>query len=120
MKNHQSRSTGYSPFPEVNVTSFIENRGRRHDRDPRRGRGHDRNNVWRREDHNCKLNDNNVGIYKKKKNSSSFKKSENSCYRCDMINHSSHTCRTPKHLVELYQTSIKKKGKKVETNFIEN
>ena len=37
-----------------------------------------------------------------------------------MANHWSRTCRTPKHLVELYQASIKKKGKEVETNFIEN
>jgi hypothetical protein len=120
MKNHQSRPTGSSPFPEANVTSFIENRSQRHCRGPRRGRGHGRNNVWRREGHNCKLNYNNVGRYEKKKNSSSFKKSESSCYRCDMTNHSSHICRTPKYLVELYQTSIKKKGKEVETNFIEN
>jgi hypothetical protein len=37
-----------------------------------------------------------------------------------MTNHWSRTCRTPKHLVELYQASIKKKGKEVETNIIEN
>jgi hypothetical protein len=85
----------------VNATSFIENHGR--------GRGH--NNVWRRECHNFKSNDNNVGRYEKKKNSSSFKKSESSCYRCGMINHWLRTCRTLKYLVELYQASIKKKGK---------
>lgn len=27
-------------------------------------------------------------------------------------------CRTPKHLVDLYQQSIKQKGKKVETNLV--
>jgi hypothetical protein len=37
-----------------------------------------------------------------------------------MTNHWSRTCRTPKHLVELYQASIKKKGKEVEIKFIEN
>jgi hypothetical protein len=37
-----------------------------------------------------------------------------------MTNHWSHTYRIPKHLVELYQASIKKKEKEVETNFIEN
>jgi hypothetical protein len=30
------------------------------------------------------------------------------------------TCRTPKHLVELYQASIKKKGKEIEIHFNEN
>jgi hypothetical protein len=61
-----------------------------------------------------------MGRYEKKKNSPSFKKSESSCYRCGMTNQWSRTCRTPKHLVELYQPSIKKKGKEMETNFIEN
>jgi hypothetical protein len=37
-----------------------------------------------------------------------------------MTNHWSRTCRTPKYLVELYQSSIKKKGKEVEINFIKN
>ena len=43
----------------------------------------------------------------------------NLCYRCGMKGHWSCTCRTPKHLVDLYQESLKKKDKKVvETNFV--
>jgi hypothetical protein len=117
MKNHQSRPTDSSPFseanmitfPEANATSFKENRGRGRGRGPRRGRGRGRNNAWRREGHNSKSNDNNVGRYEKEKNSSFFKKSESSYYRCDMTNYWSRTCHTLKHLVELYQASIKKK-----------
>ena len=45
---------------------------------------------------------------------------EDVCFRCGMTDHWSHTCRMPKHFVELYQASIKKKEKNVETNFIEN
>jgi hypothetical protein len=60
------------------------------------------------------------GDMKRKKNSSFFKKSESSYYRCDMTSHWSRTGRTRKHLVELYQASIKKKEKEVEINFIEN
>jgi hypothetical protein len=118
MKNHQSRLTDSSPFPEANATSFKGNhgQGRGRGRGPRRGRGRGRNNVWRRKCHNSKSNDNNMGRYGKENNSSSSKKSESSCYRCCMINQ----CRTPKHLVELYQASIKKKGKEVKINFIEN
>jgi hypothetical protein len=107
-------------FPEANATSFKGNYSRGRGRDPRRGRGRCRNNVWRREGHNSKSNDNNVGRYEKEKNSPSFKKSESSYYRCGMTNHWSRTCRTPKYLVELYQTSIKKKGKEVEINNIKN
>ena len=39
------------------------------------------------------------------------------CYRCGMEGHWSHTCRMAKHLVDLYQASLKDKGKMVETNF---
>ncbi|CAL1401660.1 unnamed protein product [Linum trigynum] len=41
---------------------------------------------------------------------------ENVCYRCGGKGHWSRTCRTPKHLVNLYQESLK--GKKIETNCI--
>ena len=40
------------------------------------------------------------------------KNHENNCYRCGMKGHWSCTYRTPKHLVDLYQTSIKEKGKR--------
>jgi hypothetical protein len=117
MKNHQSRPSGSSPFPEANATVFPEanatsfkgNRGRGRGHGPKRGRGRGRNNIWRREDHNSKSNNNNMGRYEKKNNSPSFKKSESSCYRYCMRNHWSCIYRTPKHLVELYQASIKKK-----------
>jgi hypothetical protein len=36
---------------------------------------------------------------------------ENICYRCGSKNHWSRTCRTPKHLVDLYQQSLKNKEK---------
>ncbi|KAB2025438.1 hypothetical protein ES319_D06G148300v1, partial [Gossypium barbadense] len=39
------------------------------------------------------------------------------CYCCRGKNHWSRTFRTPKHLVELFQQSVKDKGKKIETNF---
>ena len=45
------------------------------------------------------------------------KNHENNCYRCGMKGHWSHTCRTLKHLVDLYQASIKAKGKEIEINF---
>ncbi|KEH40871.1 hypothetical protein MTR_1g036690 [Medicago truncatula] len=38
------------------------------------------------------------------------------CYRCGDKSRWSHTYRTPKHLVDLYQQSIKKE-KKIETHF---
>ena len=38
-----------------------------------------------------------------------MKDNENKCYRCGGKGHWSRTCHTPKHLVELYQASIKNK-----------
>ena len=46
------------------------------------------------------------------------KNHENKCYRCDMKGYWSRICRMPKHVVDLYQTSIK--GKDVEINFIDS
>ena len=37
-----------------------------------------------------------------------------------MKGHWSHTCRMPKHLVDLYQALIKAKGKEIEINFIDS
>ncbi|XP_019246370.1 PREDICTED: uncharacterized protein LOC109226020 [Nicotiana attenuata] len=90
MKNHESRPTGSCPFPEVNETNFHQaKRGR--GRGP--SRGHDRGRG-RNFNH------------------------ENACYRCGGKGHWSRTCRTPKHLVELYQASLKKTEKNAEANFI--
>ena len=44
---------------------------------------------------------------------------ENVCFRCGMKGHWSRTCRTPKHLVDLYQASLNDKGKSIETNFVQ-
>ncbi|XP_050117536.1 uncharacterized protein LOC126595201 [Malus sylvestris] len=43
--------------------------------------------------------------------------SEGACHRYGGNGHWVRTCRTPKHLVELYQASLKKKG--VKTNFLD-
>ena len=41
------------------------------------------------------------------------------CYIYGMKGHCSRTCRMTKHLVDLYQSSMKGKDKKIESNFIE-
>ena len=42
------------------------------------------------------------------------------CFRCGCYNHWSNECKTPKHLVDLYQASISGKGKKPENHFIKD
>ena len=46
-----------------------------------------------------------------------FKALERTFYICGTEGHWSRTYRTTKHPVDLYQASLKDKGKKVETNF---
>ena len=41
------------------------------------------------------------------------------CYRCGIKGHWLRTCRTPKHLVDLYQASLKEKEKGVKVNLTE-
>ena len=43
---------------------------------------------------------------------------ESSCYRYGKKGHWSHTYRTSKHFVELYQESLKMNEKTMETNFV--
>ena len=45
---------------------------------------------------------------------------QDTCYRYGMEGHWSRTCRTAKHLVDMYQTSLKENGKKIEMNFTDS
>ena len=116
MKNHQSRPTGSEAFPEVNVISS-QNYGR--GRGLGRGRGRGRNSRQynnsssyqkrKAQFHHHKWNNNEL----KQENGESAKKKskapQDTCYRCGMEGHWSRTCRTTKHLVDLYQASVKEK-----------
>ncbi|GJY91160.1 uncharacterized protein Tco_0506356 [Tanacetum coccineum] len=42
----------------------------------------------------------------------------NSCYRCGSFDHWAKPCRTPKHLVALYQKYIKNRENEMESNFV--
>ncbi|XP_070677788.1 uncharacterized protein [Malus domestica] len=94
MKNHQSRPTGSAPFSEVNVVFLKGN--------TTSSRGPNFKIANR---HKGKAHMNNV-----------LRNSEGACHRCGGNGHWVCTCRTPKHLVDLYQASLKEKG--VEINFL--
>ena len=98
MRNHQLQPTNCSPFPEVNATSFKGGRGRGKGRGSRRDCGRSRNNVWRRDGHSFKSNENNFGRHEKEKNSPHSKKFVSKCYRCGMADHWSRTQNYIKHL----------------------
>nr|XP_017239229.1 PREDICTED: uncharacterized protein LOC108212006 [Daucus carota subsp. sativus] len=126
MKNHQARPTGSTPFPEVNaVTNNDFGRGRGRGRGFGRGRGHARGRGF---GHGRGHKYRNFSNFKKKPHHQKWTKNEEKpkgnmmgqrvesiCHRCGMKGHWSKTCRTSKHLVDLYQASLKG----VETNFTE-
>ncbi|XP_058726855.1 uncharacterized protein LOC131598254 [Vicia villosa] len=56
-------------------------------------------------------------VEKNEKEGQSSKTNENICYRCGGKGHWSRTCRTRKHLVDLYQKSLKNKKERIETHF---
>ncbi|XP_021741128.1 uncharacterized protein LOC110707404 [Chenopodium quinoa] len=122
MKNHGSRPTGSTPFPEANATSHTGKEQKARDHASSRGRGRGRG---RRRGHDRGLGGHFRNSYSHQKwdnkngNKNEKVKNENICYRCGGKGHWSRVCRTPKHLVDLYQQSIKQKGKKVETNLVD-
>ena len=116
MKNHESRTTCFAPFPEMNATSF---NGRGRGRVRGYGIGYyNRNHSYNKNIGNHQKWVNNEQIQGKDKGEQSKKNMENVCYRCGMKGHWSRTCRMHKHLVDLYQTSLNDKGKNVEINFV--
>ncbi|GJW15786.1 uncharacterized protein Tco_0019919 [Tanacetum coccineum] len=96
IKIHESRPTGSAPLSKANVVTYNQSGGRGRGSDSGRGRGRGGGRGQGR----------------------GFGRGviENGCYRCGNVNHWARACRTPKHLVELYQRSQKSKGKGVEVN----
>ncbi|XP_070668743.1 uncharacterized protein [Malus domestica] len=130
MKNHNSGPTGFAPFPEVNAASLEVNATSSGGDNHKRGCGH-KLGRWNRKGknhgsqfhnqvprHNSGPSFKNVNCHKGKAHMNNApRNSEGACHRCGGIGHWAYTCRTPKHLVDLYQASLKKKG--VETNFLD-
>ncbi|XP_049397355.1 uncharacterized protein LOC125861524 [Solanum stenotomum] len=112
MKNHENRPTGSTPVPKVNeVCAHHAGRGR--------GRGHGRNYDQERNhflgvNHSPKKNHYQRGKGKDEKRETV----KTNYFRCGERGHYARDCRTPKHLVELYQASLIKKDKNPEANFI--
>ncbi|XP_034225453.1 uncharacterized protein LOC117635212 [Prunus dulcis] len=127
LKNHQSHPTGSAPLPEINAASQEVNatssRGSIH----KRGRGGKRGR-WQgsRKDRGARpeglgprsgpsTNGKNASRNKGKAQTSHVPRNvESTCHRCGAKGHWLRACRTPKHLADLYQASLK--NMKVEIN----
>ncbi|GJS17903.1 hypothetical protein Tco_0412375 [Tanacetum coccineum] len=135
MRNHETRPTGVAPLPKANMETYNDHsggRGRRYGCGRGRGRGYDRGQGRGF----CRGNYYGVNHGVQFKNTSSHNKwqdkeknendgdekekgvTENSCYRCGRFDHWATHCRTPKHLVALYQKYIKNRENEMESNFV--
>jgi hypothetical protein len=128
MKNNETRSTGSTLLPKGNDV-------RPHNLSPRRGCGcgcgRDHGHIHGRNSNICydcnfqnKVTKNNDNHQKWAKNNEKGKGKdavstnyEDKSYRCSMKGHWYHTCRTTKHIADLYQASFEKKGKDAEAHF---
>ncbi|XP_068339069.1 uncharacterized protein [Pyrus communis] len=131
LKNQHSRPTGSAPFPEVNVVSLEANATSSGGNNHKRKRGH-RRRWWngKGKNHGVQFHNQvprynadpslkNVNRHKGRAYMTNApRNSEGVLHRCGRNGHWARTCRTPKHLVDLYQTSLKDKG--VETNFLDH
>ncbi|CAA7020358.1 unnamed protein product [Microthlaspi erraticum] len=114
MKNHGLRPTGSAPFPEANATSYD-----RKERKPQWTRPHPWSRSWwtgswlwswKRFWCTPKSSFKNARSHQNQENKGGNKQvtQGNACYRCGGNDHWARLCRTPKHLVGLYQQAVKK------------
>jgi hypothetical protein len=96
IKNHHKRSIGSAPLPEVhNVQKQSRNKNKFNGPDPKNRTGKHKHNRRQRPNSN------------KRKKDNAKPKNDNKCHRCGDFSHFAKNCRTPKHLVALYQKSLK-------------
>ncbi|XP_026384451.1 uncharacterized protein LOC113280028 [Papaver somniferum] len=120
LKNHQIHPTDSTVAPEMNATesrgNSPESRGKGH----RRWLGPKKPNNKKKDGnnpHHQKVKKNVFPKHKGKSSQSHSKHHESVCHRCGSPGHWANVCRTARHLVDLYQASIKGKEKKAEISF---
>ncbi|KAL6621237.1 hypothetical protein ACP70R_033669 [Stipagrostis hirtigluma subsp. patula] len=112
MQNHLSRPTGIIATPEANAISFknkkdIKGKGSQKDSN---GMAPKANNFKKKE-------------WKSKKKTPQgpkYGEQDQECYRCGMRGHWSRICKTPKHIVEMYQELQGKLKRMHEANYLES
>ena len=102
LKNHHKCPVGSVPPPEVhNVQKNTRNKFN----------GSFPKNKTDKRKHNIRQMPNS----NKRKRDNAKSKNDNKCYRCGEFSYFAKNCRAPKHLVALYQKSLKKRSSQQET-----
>jgi hypothetical protein len=96
LKNHQKRPVGSAPLPEVH------NVQKKNTRNKNKFRGSDPKNKTNKHKNNMRQRSNSN---KRKDNAKS--KNDNKCHKCGDFSYFAKNCCAPKHLVALYQKSLK-------------
>ncbi|KAL6621244.1 hypothetical protein ACP70R_033676 [Stipagrostis hirtigluma subsp. patula] len=112
MQNHLSRPTGSVATPEANVTSFKEKKENKE-----KGPQKDSKEMAPKANHFKKKE------WKSKKKTSQgpkYGEEDQECYKCRMRGHWSRICKTPKHIVQMYQELQGKLKRKHEANYLES
>ncbi|KAG2587691.1 hypothetical protein PVAP13_5NG164081 [Panicum virgatum] len=112
MQNHLSRPTGTVAPHEAHATSFKknDNKGKGTHKAPWKGKGK-------------QFRKNKMQKSKKTLSGGEYGKQDQDCYRCGMRGHLSRICRTPKHIMDLYQElhgQKKKKQAQHEAHFVDS
>ncbi|XP_026459133.1 uncharacterized protein LOC113359766 [Papaver somniferum] len=106
--------------PEMNATTSRVNAAESRGKEQGRSLGPKKPNFKKKAGNNSHYHKGKKNVFPKHKGKSSqshSKHHESVCHRCGSPGHWANVCRTARHLVDLYQASIKGKEKKAETNF---
>ncbi|XP_048613537.1 uncharacterized protein LOC125587328 [Brassica napus] len=126
LQQHEMRPIGTTALPEANEAekkdlkecNHVHDDKRSHDkgRSRNKGRGRDNYSYGRLGNHNNRGRGSSYGCgrgsYGRGRGgiSKPSNLTKSACHRCGMSNHWAKNCRTPKHLCELYQESLKNKN----------
>jgi hypothetical protein len=100
MKNHHKHPTGAAPLPEVHN---VQGKGKKNKRKFKGSNFGDPKNKPEKKTFNKK----HKPYHKGKRGGDARAKNDSKCHRCGTFNHLAKDCHTPKHLVALYQKSLK-------------
>jgi hypothetical protein len=95
LKNHHKRPVGSAPLPEVHNVQKNPRNKKFNGLDPKNKTGKRKHNRRQRPNSN------------KRKKENAKSKNDNKCHRCGNFSHFAKNSRAPKHLVALYQKSLK-------------